>query len=79
MYVEKTLFAHVMELCPGQARRIVARYRTWMQDVFTRPIAIAPRVVVCDQTLALNGFYTAKDYPKQLRRIGLKDPDSGRR
>ena len=34
--------------------------------------------VVCDQTIAMNGFYIAKDYPEHLRRIRLKDPESGR-
>ncbi|MEO6824872.1 MAG: IS4 family transposase [Nitrosospira sp.] len=34
--------------------------------------------VVCDQTIAMNGFYVAKDYPGYLRRIRFKDPQSGR-
>ncbi|MDZ7918427.1 IS4 family transposase [Rhodoferax sp.] len=34
--------------------------------------------VICDQTIALNGFYTAQDYPEHLRRIRFKDPESGR-
>lgn len=34
--------------------------------------------VICDQTIALNGFYAAKDYPQHLRRIRFKD-DTGRR
>ena len=34
--------------------------------------------VVCDQTIAMNGFYIAKDYPEHLRRIRFKDPESGR-
>lgn len=34
--------------------------------------------VVCDQTIAMNGFYVAKDYPGHLRRIRFKDPQSGR-
>ena len=32
--------------------------------------------VVCDQRIALNGFYIAQDYPEQLRRIRFKDPES---
>jgi len=35
--------------------------------------------LVCDQTIALDGFYAAKDYPEQLRRVRFKDPDSGKR
>lgn len=34
--------------------------------------------VICDQLIALNGFYSAKDYPEHLRRIRFKDPESGR-
>ena len=34
--------------------------------------------VVCDQTIAMNGFYIAKDYPEHLRRIRFKDPESGK-
>jgi hypothetical protein len=32
--------------------------------------------VLCDQRVALNGFYAARDYPEHLRRIRFKDPDS---
>ena len=35
--------------------------------------------VHCDQMIALNGFYAAKDYPEQLRRIRYHDPDTGKR
>jgi len=34
--------------------------------------------VICDQAIALNGFYVSKDYPEQLRRIRFKDPESGK-
>ena len=34
--------------------------------------------VICDQSIALNGFYIAKDYPEHLRRIRFKDPESGK-
>ena len=34
--------------------------------------------VVCDQSVALNGFYVAKDYPEHLRRVRFKDPDTGK-
>jgi hypothetical protein len=33
---------------------------------------------VCDQRIALNGFYVAKDYPKRMQRIRINDPDSGK-
>jgi Transposase DDE domain/Domain of unknown function (DUF4372) len=34
--------------------------------------------VVCDQTIAMNGVYIAKDYPEHLRRIRFKDPTTGK-
>ena len=34
--------------------------------------------VICDQSIALNGYYTARDYPEHLRRIRFKDPGSGK-
>jgi IS4 transposase len=34
--------------------------------------------VICDQRIALNGFYAATDYPERLRRIRFKDPESGK-
>jgi IS4 transposase len=34
--------------------------------------------VICDQSIAMNGFYSAKDYPEHLRRIRFKDPETGK-
>ena len=34
--------------------------------------------VICDQSIALNGFYAAKGYPEHLRRIRFKDRASGK-
>lgn len=34
--------------------------------------------VICDQTIALNGFYSHRDYPAHLRRIRFKDPQTGK-
>ena len=34
--------------------------------------------VICDQMIALNGFYAAKNYPEQLRRIRYQDPETGK-
>jgi len=34
--------------------------------------------LICDQTIALNGFYAAKNYPGHLRRIRYRDPESGK-
>ena len=35
--------------------------------------------IQCDQTIALMGFYSKKDYPKKLRRIRLLDPETRKR
>ena len=35
-----------------------------------------PQGIICDQTVALSGFYSRKRYPHHLRRIRFKDPDS---
>ena len=32
--------------------------------------------IICDQLIALDGFYTSKGYPEQLRRIRFKDPET---
>ena len=32
--------------------------------------------IICDQTVALSGFYSRKHYPHHLRRIRFKDPES---
>jgi transposase len=34
--------------------------------------------IICDQIVAMNGFYVVQDYPEHLRRIRFKDPDSGK-
>jgi len=34
--------------------------------------------IICDQRIALNGYYSAKAYPEQLRRIRFKDPGTGK-
>jgi len=32
--------------------------------------------IICDQTVALSGFYSQKSYPHHLRRIRFKDPET---
>jgi len=34
--------------------------------------------IICDQRIAMNGFYISQDYPEQLRRIRFKDPKTGK-
>jgi hypothetical protein len=33
--------------------------------------------IICDQTIALDGFYTRQDYPTHLRRVRFADPETG--
>jgi transposase len=34
--------------------------------------------VIADQTIALDGYYTSRDYPAHLRRIRFKDPETSK-
>ena len=34
--------------------------------------------IICDQTIMLNGYYAAKDYPAKLRRIKFKVEETGK-
>ena len=34
--------------------------------------------VLCDQTIILNGYYAAKDYPVKMRRIKFRDEETGK-
>lgn len=34
--------------------------------------------VLCDQTIMLNGYYSAKDYPEKMRRIKFSDAETGK-
>jgi hypothetical protein len=34
--------------------------------------------IICDQSIMLNGYYAAENYPDHLRRIRFKDPETGK-
>jgi len=34
--------------------------------------------IICDQTIALDGYQAQRNYPEHLRRIRYKDPETGR-
>jgi len=34
--------------------------------------------IICDQRIVLDGFYTQREYPAQLRRVRFNDPASGK-
>jgi len=45
--------------------------------VYSAPVDRATGVI-CDQTIALDGYLTRHDYPEHLRRIRFKDTESGK-
>ena len=51
---------------------------TRAQRIYSRPIDKSTGLV-CDQTIRLTGFYTAKEYPDQLRRVRYNDPETDNR
>jgi Domain of unknown function (DUF4372)/Transposase DDE domain len=61
-----------------QAKSFFVTRAKWNMDA--RRLYSAPsdrsQGVICDQTIALNGFYSQQHYPEHLRRIRFKDPES---
>jgi len=45
--------------------------------VYSAPVDRAAGII-CDQTIALGGHYTAKSYPEHLRRIRFRDPETAK-
>ena len=66
--------------CTGRAASFVTRAKSNLSAhrVYSKTVDRGTGLV-CDQTIALDGFYAAKDYPEHLRRVRYKDPDSGKR
>ena len=54
--------------------------RIWISPPrsLTRPRADRAAGIICDQTIALDGHYTAKSYPEHLRRIRFRDPETAK-
>lgn len=50
-----------------------ARKNTDARRLYSAPVD-RDTGLICDQTIALNGFYAAKDYPQSMRRIRYHDP-----
>jgi len=48
-----------------------------LQRIYSAPSDRA-QGIICDQTVALSGFYSQKSYPHYLRRIRFKDPETGK-
>ena len=56
---------------------IRARANTRFRRLYSRPVD-KTQGLVCDQTIVLDGLYTGRSYPEPLRRIKLRDPESGK-
>lgn len=54
-----------------------AKSNTDLRRVYSAPSDRA-QGIICDQTVALSGFYSQKYYPHHLRRIRFKDPKTGK-
>jgi hypothetical protein len=56
---------------------IRAKANTNARRIYSSPVDRATGLV-CDQTIALNGFYATQHYPNYLRRIRFNDAQSGK-
>lgn len=54
-----------------------AKSNTRLRRVYSAPVD-RDTGIICDQTVALVGYYSSRDYPAHLRRIRFKDPESGK-
>ncbi len=68
---------HVLH-CAGSFFVTRAKSNMDARRVYSRPADRATGVI-CDQSIALNGFYSSQHYPEDLRRIRYKDPEAGKK
>jgi hypothetical protein len=54
-----------------------AKSNTKFQRVYSAAVDRSTGII-CDQSIALTGVTSRKDYPEHLRRIRFKDPDTGK-
>jgi hypothetical protein len=54
-----------------------AKSNTRFRRVYSAPVDRSTGII-CDQTIALTGTISHKDYPVHLRRIRFKDPETGK-
>ena len=54
-----------------------AKSNTRFRRVYSAPVDRSTGII-CDQTIALTGTISRKDYPEYLRRIRFKDPETGK-
>ena len=71
-------FARLYVLHQTQAFFVTrAQSNTQLRRVYSAPVDRGTGII-CDQTVALTGTISRKDYPEQLRRIRFKDPKTGK-
>ena len=54
-----------------------AKSNTKLRCIYSAPVDRSTGII-CDQTIALTGTTSRKDYPEHLRRIRFKDPETGK-
>ena len=54
-----------------------AKSNTRFRRIYSAPVDRSTGII-CDQTIALTGIASRKDYPEYLRRIRFKDPETGK-
>ena len=70
-------FARLYVLHQAQAFFVTrAKSNTKFQRVYSAAVDRSTGII-CDQTIALTGVTSRKDYPEHLRRIRFKDPETG--
>ena len=71
-------FARLYVLHQAQAFFVTrAKSNTKFQRVYSAAVDRSTGII-CDQTIALTGVTSRKDYPEHLRRIRFKDPETGK-
>jgi len=54
-----------------------AKSNTRLRRIYSAPVDRSTGII-CDQTIALTGTISRKDYPEYFRRIRFKDPEAGK-
>ena len=71
-------FARLYTMHRAQAFFVTrAKSNTKLRRVYSAPVDRSTGLI-CDQTIALTGTTSRKDYPEHLRRIRFKDPETGK-
>ena len=71
-------FARLYMMYQAQAFFVTrAKSNTQLQRVYSAAVDRSTGII-CDQTIALTGTTSHKDYPEHLRRIRFKDPETGK-